>query len=291
MRLPEARVWIRIALALIAVVFMTYMVLMPVVDALTQWFHPTPMKTIRLQQDMSLAEQLRLRTIEGVTAFWFFAFGAAIGSFLNVVVYRIPLGESLVFKRSRCPTCGTQIAGRDNVPILGWLLLGGRCCTCGTAISLRYPTIEMVVGVFFLMLYFVELISGGANLPIRPPNLYRGVVWIVFYTKWDLISIYLFHCALLCMLLTLALIDLDRKRLSLKAVCQFALLLAVPAFVFPHLLVVKVPRLTHSGLNFMWVQSLATVLLGAVSGLLAASAVAIALLVYDINLFESYTLS
>ena len=202
-----------------------------------------------------------------------FAFGASVGSFLNVVVYRMPLGISLVFQRSRCPGCGTQIAGRDNMPILGWLLLGGRCRACQTAISLRYPSIEMIVGAFFLLFYFVELISGGINLPNRVPNMYAGVVWIVFYMKWDLITIYLFHCVMLCLLLALALVDLDRKRLPIKAIVQFLLLLAVPAIFFHHLLLVKIPQTIFGVTMPIWSQGLVTVAAGASLGLLVALAV------------------
>ena len=120
MKVPDAKAWVRIALVLLAIAFVTYMVFIPTVDAILSSFREKPKKIMQLQNDMTLAEQVRLRTIEGVTAFWFFAYGAAIGSFLNVVVYRMPRGESLVLKRSRCPMCGTQIAGRDNIPILGW---------------------------------------------------------------------------------------------------------------------------------------------------------------------------
>jgi leader peptidase (prepilin peptidase)/N-methyltransferase len=76
-------------------------------------------------------------------------FGLVIGSFLNVVIWRVPRKESIVHPRSRCPSCDTQIAERDNVPVLSWLLLRGRCRTCGTGISVRYPLIELLTGVLF----------------------------------------------------------------------------------------------------------------------------------------------
>ena len=75
--------------------------------------------------------------------------GALVGSFLNVVIHRLPLGESVVRPRSRCPGCGTQLAARDNVPVVSWLVLRGRCRTCGTAISPRYPAVELLSGVLF----------------------------------------------------------------------------------------------------------------------------------------------
>ena len=74
------------------------------------------------------------------------AFGATIGSFLNVVAYRLPRAESLVHPGSRCPGCGTAIKVYDNVPVFGWLMLRGRCRSCRTAISPRYPIIEALTG-------------------------------------------------------------------------------------------------------------------------------------------------
>jgi len=70
--------------------------------------------------------------------------GAAIGSFLNVVIHRLPRGESLVHPRSRCPSCQTQIAGYDNLPVISWLVLRGRCRACGEPISPRYPAVELL---------------------------------------------------------------------------------------------------------------------------------------------------
>ncbi len=72
--------------------------------------------------------------------------GLAFGSFLNVVIYRLPRGESLSHPSSRCPACGTPIAAYDNVPVLGWLLLGGKARCCKVKISPRYPLVELTGG-------------------------------------------------------------------------------------------------------------------------------------------------
>ncbi|HKH43420.1 MAG TPA: prepilin peptidase, partial [Thermoanaerobaculia bacterium] len=77
-------------------------------------------------------------------------FGLIVGSYLNVVVYRLPLGLSTVYPRSRCPGCGSLIRARDNVPVLSFLLLRGRCRTCGTPISWRYPLVEATTGALFV---------------------------------------------------------------------------------------------------------------------------------------------
>jgi leader peptidase (prepilin peptidase) / N-methyltransferase len=75
--------------------------------------------------------------------------GAILGSFLNVVAHRLPKGESLVRPGSRCPECGTAVAPYDNVPVLSWLVLRGRCRHCGARISARYPVIELITAVAF----------------------------------------------------------------------------------------------------------------------------------------------
>lgn len=81
--------------------------------------------------------------LPAVAAFWF---GSVYGSFLNVVIHRLPREESLVRPRSRCPRCGKAIAWHDNVPILSWLILRGRCRRCRKAISPRYPLVEAATG-------------------------------------------------------------------------------------------------------------------------------------------------
>jgi len=88
-----------------------------------------------------------------------FALGASVGSFLNVVIYRVPLGASIVRPASRCPGCETPIRLRHNVPIFGWLLLRGRCASCGVPISVRYPLIELAMGLLALAL-FVDFAGG-----------------------------------------------------------------------------------------------------------------------------------
>ena len=76
--------------------------------------------------------------------------GLVFGSFLTVAVHRIPAGESLVRPRSRCPSCGTPLRAVDNIPVLSWLMLRGRCHTCGTRISWMYPVVELACGGLFV---------------------------------------------------------------------------------------------------------------------------------------------
>ena len=120
--------------------------------------------------DFTFWENANLWLLGVFAVLWIFALGAIFGSFLNVVVYRLPRGMPLAASMSRCPKCANPIAFRDNVPILSWIRLRGRCRSCGQAISGRYPLVEATVGGLFLLLFYVELLSGGANLPFREPS-------------------------------------------------------------------------------------------------------------------------
>ncbi len=96
------------------------------------------------------------------------AFGLVLGSFLNVVVHRLPRGESVVTPRSRCPACGRAIAAWDNIPLLSYLWLRGRCRGCKARISLRYPAMELVSG----------LVIAGIALRYGPTAM--ALLWMIF---------------------------------------------------------------------------------------------------------------
>jgi leader peptidase (prepilin peptidase)/N-methyltransferase len=82
--------------------------------------------------------------------------GLLVGSFLNVVVWRLPRGESLVRPRSRCPSCETAIRPRDNIPVVSWLMLRGRCRDCGARIAPRYPLVELATGVLYALVVLAK---------------------------------------------------------------------------------------------------------------------------------------
>ncbi|WP_422723950.1 prepilin peptidase [Hyalangium rubrum] len=83
-------------------------------------------------------------------AVWLFILGLCVGSFLNVVVARVPHGQSIVKPRSRCPKCGHTLSWYENIPLLSWLALRGRCRGCKSPISIRYPLVELLTGLLFL---------------------------------------------------------------------------------------------------------------------------------------------
>ncbi len=123
-----------------------------------------------------------------------FIIGATIGSFINVCVYRIPWQKSVIWPASRCPNCLHAIATRDNVPILGWILLRGRCRTCGLAISPRYPIVEAAVAILFVCVFLVDVV-------IHP----------VGFGMLDTTSLIrmLYHQVLIALIVTGSLIDAD----------------------------------------------------------------------------------
>jgi hypothetical protein len=92
-----------------------------------------------------------------------FVWGAMLGSFLNVVVHRVPRGASVVHGRSRCPRCGAAVRPRDNVPVIGWLLLRGRCRDCAAPIPARYPLVEAGCGLLVTAIAAVDLVHGGVD--------------------------------------------------------------------------------------------------------------------------------
>ncbi|MCC6492871.1 MAG: prepilin peptidase [Pirellulales bacterium] len=151
------------------------------------------------------------------TALWLGFIGSCIGSFLNVVAYRMPRGMSVVWKPSHCPRCGHDIRVRDNIPVLGWLLLRGKCRDCGQSISPRYALVEAAMGVAFLLLAYVELFTGGANLP-GPLTHASGAWQTVWNPHGPLLRLYAFHGALLSVLMAMALVDQDRQRIPWKIV-------------------------------------------------------------------------
>ena len=90
---------------------------------------------------------------EALAYFFFAVLGACIGSFLNVVIYRVPNEKSL-FTPSRCPNCDAKIKPYHNLPVVGWLMLGGKCASCKEPIAWRYPAIEALTAVVFALVYW-----------------------------------------------------------------------------------------------------------------------------------------
>lgn len=147
-------------------------------------------------------------------AVFLFMLGACVGSFLNVVVWRMPRGESIVHPPSACPKCGHGLAWYDNVPILGWLYLRGKCRYCRNPISPRYPIVELITGLLFLF-HFLLLFQWGWG-PYRetmPPFGSPIVDTLQIDRDWPILVMHLF---LISSLLAASLIDLEHYIIPLE---------------------------------------------------------------------------
>ena len=183
--------------------------------------------------------------------------GAAIGSFLNVVIYRLPRRESLIHPPSRCPHCGHAIRWRDNLPVAGWLLLGGRCRDCRSAISPRYPALEALMGLIGALLAW-----RFGLVPVGTPIGETGA-WLLVDFHWFVFNL-LFAGTLVCA----AAIEFD-------GLVPPRRLLQVPAALGAVLLIIW-PDILPAG-DYVRFSGLAAALSGAAIGLLLGLAPCFAL--------------
>lgn len=187
------------------------LILIFLVAPLLQWWAQPIPRQGAFDRRMSLDWAFQLGAMNGFTLLWCFAVGASFGSFMNVVSWRMPRGMNFVSQSSICPKCRHAIRGRDNLPVLGWILLGGSCRDCGEPISFRYPLVEICFGGAAFFLCACELASGGYNLPIANEVYRSGFFETLWTPKWDLILIVAFHFALFVWLLTLCLFEIDEE--------------------------------------------------------------------------------
>ncbi len=185
--------------------------------------------------------------------------GAIIGSFLNVVAYRLPRHQSLITPASHCPGCGTPVKPYDNIPVLSWLLLRGHCRACGTAISLRYPLVEAATG----LLCVGAVLTGASTAHVA------------------------LHLALILLVVPAALIDLEHRIIpnkitALGAIVALALGLALDPGGEPGRLIAAAAAggfLLLAALAYPGGMGMGDVKLAAMMGLLLGSSVAPALLI------------
>ncbi len=185
---------------------------------------PSPVSRLPTSPAMPISETiLRLGWLFDA---WVFALGGIVGSFLNVVVYRLPAGKSIVHPGSHCPNCGHAIRGRHNLPILGWLLLGGLCYDCRHRISIRYPLVELTLALLFLAIAHADIWPALSHYGQPHGNINQVEGWLLL-TRWA------FHSWLIATLLAAALIDFDGHPASWNVLAMAALIGAAVTVLSP----------------------------------------------------------
>jgi leader peptidase (prepilin peptidase)/N-methyltransferase len=207
----------------------------------------------------------QVMTSEPPTSYWvialfMLALGGTIGSFLNVVAYRVPARMSLLYPPSRCPKCETPIRFFDNVPVLGWLKLRGRCRDCGQPISVRYPIVEAILALAFCWLALAGPLSGGANLPV--PAMSSLALW----------GLYAYHLLLLCGLAAAALMEIDSHRPPKSLFVGLLAAAFLAGLIWPELHPLHAhPQLAELLERWSWTLGPIDFLFGAITGAVMAS--------------------
>ena len=164
---------------------------------------------------------------------WLFAVGSSVGSFLNVVAYRLPAGVNLVHPGSRCPRCLSPIRLWHNIPILGWFLLRGRCRDCRLPISPRYPLVEFLVATAFVVIAWIELFTERTSVAAPLEEMVRPLLhvrdgfpfWLAYVT----------HVTLVTTLLGAALLEYDRERVPWRLYLPVLLLGLIAPLFWPEI--------------------------------------------------------
>ncbi|QEG38554.1 prepilin peptidase [Roseimaritima ulvae] len=190
------------------------------------------------QSFLDFSDLLIPRVVDLVVLAWLFWVSSAIGSFLNVVAYRLPLGRG-VGGFSSCPFCANKIATRDNIPVFGWLALQGRCRRCRLPIAPRYPIVELAVGLSLTLVGIMELYLAGINLPYQPGSgysfgaLHMPQVWTAAF------AIGVCHMLAVACSWAVGLIRVDGVRLPRPLLVWCFVLVALPMLAWPPLQVVS----------------------------------------------------
>ncbi len=176
---------------------------------------------------------LALPWIEAATIIFGFAWGAMLGSFINVVVHRLPRGASIVTTPSRCPCCASAIRPWHNVPVFGWLMLRGRCRDCQAPIAATYPLVEAGCGAITMLLATTELVFGGRWLASAAGHHPIGIDRLL-WGDWSLLVVCLLHCGVAVTIVVWSLLDnvtwrLPTTRLAVPLVLSLCVVVAIPA--------------------------------------------------------------
>ncbi|MCM1008938.1 MAG: prepilin peptidase [Ruminococcus flavefaciens] len=154
-----------------------------------------------------------------------FVFGICIGSFLNVVILRLPRGESLIKRSSHCMTCGTKIRAIDLIPVFSWIFLRGKCHSCGEKISSRYPIVESLNGLLYVLTFYVLDINAESIITC----VLMSLLIIVGFMDWDTMEINEIILGIIALLAVPLAIFTDE--VSIKSRIIGAFVISVPFFL------------------------------------------------------------
>lgn len=154
-----------------------------------------------------------------------FLFGISIGSFLNVVILRLPRNESLIKRSSHCMTCGAKIRARDLIPVFSWLALRGKCHSCGEKISPRYPVVESLNGLLFVLTFWVFDINAESIITC----VLMSMLVVVGFMDWDTMEIDERILGLIALLVIPSHIFTDQSTIEQRIIG--ALIISVPFFI------------------------------------------------------------
>jgi leader peptidase (prepilin peptidase) / N-methyltransferase len=159
-----------------------------------------------------------------------FVLGSAVGSFLNVVVGRLPLEKSLLWPNSRCLTCLNPLTTGDNLPIVGWLRRRGLCRFCGTKFSSRYLWVELATGLAFALIFYLDVIAHWHRMPFLENSYSLRIQGV---PEWQALIVFLHHAVLFSFLLACSLCDWDQKAIPLSLTTTGTLVGLIMATCFP----------------------------------------------------------
>lgn len=154
-----------------------------------------------------------------------FLVGISVGSFLNVVILRLPRDESLIKRSSHCMTCGTKIRARDLIPVFSWLALKGRCHSCGEKISPRYPIVESLNGILFVLTFYVHDINAESIITC----VLISLLVVVGFMDWDTMEIDERILGLIALLVIPSLIFTNQASVEHRIIGS--LVISVPFFI------------------------------------------------------------
>ena len=160
-----------------------------------------------------------------------FVLGTIVGSLLNVCIYRLPLEKSIFWPGSRCGSCLQPIRWYDNIPLISYLVLRGRCRSCGARFSIRYLVVELLTGLCLVGLFYLEVIANVHHISIL--NGERQRIEFFLWPSWQAWVIFDIHAILLCFLLIVTFCDLDHREIPLSLTTVGAVIGVLAAVAFP----------------------------------------------------------